>query len=103
MRRKRRAIGAAALAAAAAGTMLAVAAPAQAAPGNCTISTSNPVSSLCTTGTGYHRIHMVLNALDPRLPQRIILGDWAPVGQKSVASNPWGSQYIVNVWVDRTD
>ncbi|MYU26112.1 hypothetical protein [Streptomyces sp. SID8352] len=101
--RKRSVIGAAAVAAAAAGMMLATAPAAQAAPGNCTISSGSSLSSLCTTGTGQHRIHAVLNPLDPRLPQRIVLGNWAPVGQPSVASNPWGSGYVASVWVDRID
>lgn len=92
-----------AVAAAAAGMMLAAAPAAQAAPGNCTISSGSNLSSLCTSGTGQHRIHAVLNPLDPRLPQRIILGNWAPVGQASVASNPWGPSYVVNAWTDLAD
>ncbi|MFF9347008.1 hypothetical protein [Streptomyces sp. NPDC014734] len=101
--KKRGVAGAVAVAAAAAGMTLAMAPAAQAAPGDCTISSGSSLSSLCTSGTGQHRIHAVLNPLDPRLPQRIILGDWAPVGQTSVASNPWGAGYVVNVWVDRID
>ncbi|WP_335936441.1 hypothetical protein [Streptomyces sp. PTD5-9] len=101
--KKRGVAGAVAVAAATAGLMLATAPAAQAAPGNCTVSSGSTLSSLCTTGTGQHRIHAVLNPLDPRLPQRIILGNWAPVGQTSVASNPWGQEYVVSVWVDYTD
>ncbi|MEU8700387.1 hypothetical protein AB0C61_22510 [Streptomyces sp. NPDC048680] len=92
-----------AVAAAAAGIMLAAAPAAQAAPGNCTISSGSSLSSLCTSGSGQHRIHAVLNPLDPRLPQRVILGNWAPVGQASVASNPWGASYVVNAWTDLAD
>ncbi|MFF3259869.1 MULTISPECIES: hypothetical protein [unclassified Streptomyces] len=92
-----------AVAAAATGMLLATAPAAQAAPDNCTISSGSSLSSLCTSGTGQHRIHAVLNPLDPRLPQRVVLGNWAPVGQASVASNPWGAAYVVNAWVDRTD
>ncbi|MFJ6459592.1 hypothetical protein ACIQM0_00700 [Streptomyces sp. NPDC091387] len=92
-----------AVAAAAAGIMLAAAPAAQAAPGNCTISSGSSLSSLCTSGTGQHRIHAVLNPLDPRLPQRVILGNWAPVGQASVAANPWGASYVVNAWTDLAD
>jgi hypothetical protein len=95
--------GAVAVAAATAGMMLATAPAAQAAPGNCTISSGSSLSSLCTSGTGQHRIHAVLNPLDPRLPQRIILGNWAPVGQTSIASNPWGAEYVVSAWADRID
>ncbi|MGW1410859.1 hypothetical protein [Streptomyces sp. NPDC002403] len=95
--------GAVAVAAATVGLMLATAPAAQAAPDNCTISSGSSLSSLCTSGTGQHRIHAVLNPLDPRLPQRIILGDWAPVGQTSVVSNPWGAGYVASVWVDRID
>ncbi|MGW1183271.1 hypothetical protein ACWD7Y_25090 [Streptomyces drozdowiczii] len=51
-----------------------------------------------TGGTGHHRVHAVLNALDPRLPQRIVLGDRAPV-----ATNPWGSGYIQSVWTETVD
>ncbi|WP_405708703.1 MULTISPECIES: hypothetical protein [unclassified Streptomyces] len=102
--RKRGVAGAVAFAAATAGMMLAMAPAAQAAPGDCTISSgSSSLSSLCTTGTGQHRIHAVLNPLDPRLPQRIILGNWAPVGQTSVASNPWGAGYVASAWADRVD
>ncbi|MFD0340197.1 hypothetical protein ACFVH0_16155 [Streptomyces sp. NPDC127117] len=102
--RKRGVAGAVAVAAATAGMMLATAPAAQAAPGGCTTSSaSSSLSSLCTSGTGQHRIHAVLNPLDPRLPQRIILGNWAPVGQTSVASNPWGAGYVVSVWVDLVD
>ncbi|MFJ6015069.1 hypothetical protein [Streptomyces sp. NPDC092952] len=101
---RKRATGAVALAVAAAGLVLAVAPAAQAVPGDCTVSSgSGTLSSLCSSGTGLHRIHVVLNPLDPRLPQRIVLGDWAPVGQASVVSNPWGAGYVANVWVDRTD
>ncbi|WP_424862673.1 hypothetical protein [Streptomyces sp. MMS24-I29] len=101
--KKRGIAGAVAVAAATAGMMLATAPAAQAVPGDCTISSGSSLSSLCASGTGQHRIHAVLNPLDPRLPQRIILGDWAPVGQTSVASNPWGTAYVVSVWVDRID
>ncbi|MGY3064644.1 hypothetical protein ACVWZD_008966 [Streptomyces sp. TE3672] len=101
---RKRVTGAVAFAAATAGLVLAMAPVAQAAPGDCTVSSgSGTLSSLCTSGTGQHRIHAVLNPLDPRLPQRIVLGDWAPVGQASVASNPWGAGYVASVWVDRTD
>ncbi|MFF2014096.1 hypothetical protein ACFVWY_34225 [Streptomyces sp. NPDC058195] len=102
--RQRVVAGAVALAAATAGMMLATAPAAQAAPGTCTTASgSSSLSSLCTSGTGQHRVHAVLNPLDPRLPQRIILGNWAPVGQASVASNPWGAGYVVNIWVDLAD
>lgn len=101
--RKRGVVGAVAVAAAAAGMVLAATPAAQAAPGGCTVSSGSSLSSLCTSGTGQHRIHAVLNPLDPRLPQRIILGNWAPVGQASVASNPWGAGYVVSAWVDRID
>ncbi|MFJ7193958.1 MULTISPECIES: hypothetical protein [unclassified Streptomyces] len=102
--RKRGFAGAATFAAATAGILLATAPAAQAAPGDCTVlSGGSTLSSLCTSGTGQHRIHAVLNPLDPRLPQRIILGNWAPVGQTSAASNPWGAQYVVSAWVDRVD
>ncbi|MFF8697317.1 hypothetical protein ACF08W_34475 [Streptomyces sp. NPDC015144] len=95
---------AATAAATAAGLVLAVAPAAQAVPGDCTVSSgSGSLSSFCASGTGLHRIHAVLNPLDPRLPQRVVLGEWAPVGQSSVVSNPWGAGYVANVWVDRTD
>ncbi|WP_405938636.1 hypothetical protein OG338_20055 [Streptomyces sp. NBC_00726] len=97
-------IGATALAMAAVGAMLTAAPTAQAAPTNCTVSPGgSQISSLCTSGTGHHRVHAVLRALDPRLPQRIVLGNWAPVGQKSVAANPWGSGYIQSIWTDTVD
>ncbi|MFE6973223.1 hypothetical protein [Streptomyces sp. NPDC057682] len=101
---RRRVTGLAAVAATAAGMTLALAPAAHAAPGDCTVSsTSGSVSSLCTSGTGLHRIHAVLNPLDPRLPQRIVLGNWAAVGQTSTAANPWGPSYVANVWVDLID
>ncbi|WP_053913208.1 hypothetical protein [Streptomyces sp. TP-A0875] len=100
---KRCAAGAAALATASAGLLLLTAPTAQALPDNCTISSGSTLSSLCTGGTGQHRIRAVLNAPDPRLPQRIVLGDWAPVGQASVAANPWGPGSVAGVWVDRAD
>lgn len=101
--KKRGIAGAMAVAAATAGMLLATAPAAQAVPGDCTISSGSSLTSLCTSGTGQHRIHAVLNPLDPRLPQRIVLGNWAPVGQTSVASNPWGPGYVASVWVDRID
>ncbi|MFF3172266.1 hypothetical protein ACFVQ0_06560 [Streptomyces sp. NPDC057900] len=101
--RKHGLAAAVAVAAATAGLTLATAPAAQATPGNCTVSSGSSLSSLCTSGTGQHRIHAVLNPLDPRLPQRIVLGNWAPVGQTSVASNPWGAGYVVNAWVDLAD
>lgn len=104
---KRSVIGTAAVAMAAVGAMLTSAPSAQAAPTNCTVSygsgAGSTISSLCTGGTGHHRIHAVLNALDPRLPQRIVLGDWAPVGQASVAANPWGPGYIQSIWSETVD
>ncbi|MER5275987.1 hypothetical protein ABT025_09525 [Streptomyces sp. NPDC002809] len=103
MFRKRSVIGTAAVAMTAVGTLLAAAPAAQAAPDNCTISSASTVTSLCTGGTGHHRIHAVLRALDPRLPQRIVLGDWALPGQTSVATNPWGPGYVVSIWVDTVD
>lgn len=104
---KRSVIGTAALAMTAVGAMLTAAPSAQAAPTGCTLSygggAGSTISSLCTGGTGHHRVHAVLNALDPRLPQRIVLGDWAPAGQASVATNPWGSGYIQSIWTETVD
>lgn len=105
MRRRKTAIAAAAVAVAAAGTLLAGAGSAQALPGHCTIAhpTATTYASMCPVGTGHHRIHMVLHALEPILPDRIVLGPWAAVGQQSVATNPWGPQYIASMWVDTVD
>lgn len=100
MRKMRSVIGAAALAVASAGMMLAAAGSAQADPGNCTITypSSNHIASVCTTGTGHQRLHMVLNALDPRNGQMPLVGNWAAPGESSTITYP--SWTIANVWIE---
>jgi hypothetical protein len=100
---KTRVIAAAVTSVAAAGTLLTAAVPAQAAPGNCTITfpTSNTISSRCTSGTGHQRIDIVLSAPDPRNGQTAALGNWAAVGETSTAYFP--SWHIVRYMIVLSD
>lgn len=97
MRSKRRAAGAAVVAVAAIGATLFTATNASATPGNCTISYGNgsTAASLCTTGTGSHRIDLVIFL--PGDGENAVEGNWAAVGQYSRVNTSWE---IVNAWVE---
>ncbi|MFC0532792.1 hypothetical protein [Phytohabitans kaempferiae] len=77
-------------------------ASAQAAPSDCTISfNGNPrsVQSYCASGTGEHRIRMVLRHFLPEVGRIPVEGNWAPVGGVSIAGYP--PHTIENVWVEK--
>lgn len=86
---------------------LAVAAPgAMAVPGSCEIifttqGTQRFVSSLCTSGTGQHRVHLTLQHFDPSVGRIPIVGDWANVGQFSTSAYP--PHRIIDQWVELRD
>ncbi len=68
-------------------------------PGNCTISnTSNSASSLCTTGSGQHRVVMVQRHFDPSVGLIACEGPWVAVGQTS--STRCTNYQIVSVRVE---
>ncbi len=78
-------------------TVAGTAAVASAAPTNCTVTYgSNWAQSLCTGGTGEHRVHMLQQHFMPGVGPIICVGPWAPVG--AVSSTPCGYHTIVNVW-----
>lgn len=97
MRSKRRAVSAAVIAVAAAGTMLATAGSANATPSNCTISYGGiaTAESLCTSGTGHHRIDLVI--FQANAGENAVEGNWAAVGQYSTVNTSWE---ILNAWVE---
>jgi len=97
VRSKRRVAGATAVAAATLGAVLFTATNASAAPGNCTISYGNgsTAASLCTTGTGHHRIDLVI--FQANAGENAVEGNWAAVGQYSRVNTSWE---IVNAWVE---
>lgn len=72
-----------------AGTMLAVAPGAMAAPGGCTISYPAPttVTSLCTSGTGRQQIVVVM--YQANAGENAVVGNWATVGHVSSVYVPW--------------
>jgi hypothetical protein len=98
MRSTRKVVGATVIAVATATTMLATATNALAAPGNCTITFALPgatAASLCTTGTGHHRIDLVI--FQDNAGENAVEGNWAAVGQYSTVNTSWE---IVNSWVE---
>jgi hypothetical protein len=90
-------LGAAAIAVATAATVLFTATNASATPGNCTISYGNgsTAASLCTTGTGMHRIDLVI--FQANAGENAVEGNWAPVGQYSRVNTSWE---ILQAWVE---
>jgi hypothetical protein len=89
MRIGRKAIIGAVVAATTAGTMLAAAPRALAVPGNCTVISpdASPVSSVCTSGTGYQQIDVVMYM--PGDGENAVVGNCAAVGQVSTVNVPW--------------
>ncbi|TCO59500.1 hypothetical protein [Actinocrispum wychmicini] len=100
MRNKTKTVGTAIVAVATAGILVATATNALATPGNCAVTfpSANYVSSLCTTGTGHHRVHMILDSSNPEAGRTAVMGDWASVGQYSTARYP--SWNIVTYWTE---
>lgn len=93
MRIGRRVVVGAATVAAAAGTMLVAAPSAMATQSNCTISypDSNTVTSVCTSGTGYQQIDVVMYR--DGAGEQAVVGNWAAVGQVSSVHVPWTTLY----------
>jgi hypothetical protein len=86
----------------AAGTVVGAATSAAAVPSDCGISFNaapRTVSSLCTSGTGEHRIRMTLKHFDPSVGTIPIEGPWVGVGSYSTAQYP--PHQIIAVWVDK--
>jgi hypothetical protein len=76
-------------------------AKALAAPTDCTISfNGNPrtVQSYCASGTGEHRVHMVLRHFLPEVGRIPVAGEWAPAGGISITGYP--PHTIENVWIE---
>jgi hypothetical protein len=76
--------------------MLVTAPSAMAKPSNCTISypgggSSGLVTSVCTGGTGYQQIDVVMYR--DGAGQQAVVGNWAAVGQVSSVNVPWTIQY----------
>jgi hypothetical protein len=81
-----------------AGTVFGAVSSASAAPTNCTITYGgNWAQSLCTGGTGEHRIHMVQQHFLPGVGPIACYGNWAPVG--SVSSLQCSYHTITSVWI----
>jgi hypothetical protein len=81
------------------------AAPAQAEPTSCSIS-SGPgpaeYTSYCASGTGYHLISVAWKHPNPQMPESGVAdGQWAPVGGTSVARLP-GTREIVKIVIVKT-
>ena len=82
-----------------AGTLIGTASGASAVPTNCTVTYgSNWAQSLCTGGTGEHRVSMLQQHFMPGAGAIICQGNWAPVGSASYTGCAYHT--IVNVWVD---
>ena len=82
----------------AAGTLLGTTSAASAAPTNCTLTYgSNWAQSLCTGGTGEHRVNMLQRHFDPTAGPILCQGPWAPVGTPSYTT--CAPHTIVNVWI----
>lgn len=80
------------------GLLAGTATSAFAAPENCTASyTGSWASSLCTTGTGEHRIMVLERHFMPGAGPILVEGPWAPVGSVSYTKIP--PHEIVNVWI----
>ena len=98
MRSRRRVAAAAVIALTTAGAVLATAPVAMAEPGTCTITYTYPgatAASLCTTGTGHHRIDLVI--YQANAGENAVEGNWAAVGQYSTVNTSWT---IVSAWVE---
>ncbi|MBB5868224.1 hypothetical protein F4553_001603 [Allocatelliglobosispora scoriae] len=81
-----------------AGTIAGTATGAAAAPTGCTITYgSNWAQSICTGGTGQHRINMLQQHFMPGAGGIICNGNWAEVGQ--ISYTPCANHTIVNVWI----
>ncbi|WP_157631930.1 hypothetical protein [Catelliglobosispora koreensis] len=81
-----------------AGSVVGMVSSAAAAPTNCTITYgSNWAQSLCTGGTGQHRIHMIQRHFLPEVGLIACQGPWANVGQ--VSYTPCANHAIVNVFI----
>jgi hypothetical protein len=97
MRAKRWAAAAAMSMVVTAATLAGTASGAFATPTNCTVTYgSNWAQSLCTGGTGQHRVHMLQQHFMPGVGPILCVGPWAAVG--SVSYTPCGYHTIVNVW-----
>lgn len=80
-----------------AATVAGTASSAMATPTNCTVTYgSNWAQSLCTGGTGQHRVHMLQRHFMPGAGGIICVGPWANVG--AVSYTPCANHEIVNVW-----
>ena len=83
-----------------AGLVAVTPASALAAPTDCTITfgPNRTVQSYCASGTGEHRIRMVLRHFLPEVGRIPVEGNWAPVGGISITGYP--PHTIENVWVE---
>ena len=103
MRIGRKAIVGAALAATAAGTMMFAAPKAMATPTNCTISYPTgyyQVASVCTGGTGYQEIDVVMSQ-GAGGEVSAVSGNCAAIGQVSEVHVPW--PVILSVFVYKSN
>jgi len=103
MRIGRKAIVGAALAATAAGTMMFAAPKAMATPSNCTISYPTgyyQVASVCTGGTGYQEIDVVMSQ-GAGGEVNAVSGNCAAIGQVSEVHVPW--PVILSVFVYKSN
>jgi hypothetical protein len=81
-----------------AASVVGLASSASAAPTNCTITYgSNWAQSLCTGGTGQHRINMHQRHFLPEVGLIACQGPWANVGQ--VSYTPCANHTIVAVFI----
>ena len=103
MRIGRKAIVSAAIAATAAGTMMVAAPKAMATPSNCTISYPTgyyQVASVCTGGTGYQEIDVVMSQ-GAGGEVNAVSGNCAAIGQVSEVHVPW--PVILSVFVYKSN
>jgi hypothetical protein len=103
MRIGRKAIVGAALAATAAGTMMFAAPKAMATPSNCSISYPTgyyQVASVCTGGTGYQEIDVVMSQ-GAGGEVNAVSGNCAAIGQVSEVHVPW--PVILSVFVYKSN
>ena len=99
----RKAIVGAAIAATAAGTMMFAAPKAMATPSNCTISYPTgyyQVASVCTGGTGYQEIDVVMSQ-GAGGEVNAVSGNCAAIGQVSEVHVPW--PVILSVFVYKSN
>jgi hypothetical protein len=82
-----------------AGALVSTASSASAQPTNCTVTYgSNWAQSLCTGGTGEHRVFMMQRHFLPEVGLIPCPGPWVPVGAVSYTRCAYHT--IVNVWVE---